>query len=55
MDFLCVTLGTLCASLLENLFSGKEMKVKREVEKVVRSGDGVIQAAKGAITAGQNV
>ena len=37
-------LGTLCASLLENILADKE--VKRGVDGVIRTGEGVIKAGQ---------
>ena len=42
--FLSMLLGTLCASLLGNLLTGKG--INRADEGIVRAGDGVIRAGE---------
>ena len=47
-------LGTLVASLLENLLSGKDMKENGQVREAIREGDRVIQAGDEKIRVGQD-
>ena len=52
--FLAMLLGKLCASLLENLLTGKGVKAKMLGRRVMRAGEGTIRAVEGSIRAGQN-
>ena len=47
-------LGTLGASLLGNLFTGKGVKAKIPGRRVIRPGEGTIRAGEGTIRASQN-
>ena len=52
--FPSMLLGTLVASFLENLLSGKDMKENGQVREVIREGDRVIQAGDEKIRVGQD-
>ena len=47
-------LGTLVASLLENLLSGKDMKENGQGREAIKEGDRVIQAGDEKIRVGQD-
>ena len=52
--FFSMLIGTLSASLLGNLLSGKGAKSKRWGHRVIRAGDGVIQAVNDLVRVGQD-
>ena len=47
-------LGTLGATLLGNLSTGKRVKAKIPGKEVMKAGEGTIRAGKGTIRTGQN-
>ena len=47
-------LGTLVASLLENLLSGKDVKENGQGREAIKEGDRVIQAGDEKIRVGQH-
>ena len=52
--FLSMLLGTLGASLLGNLLTGKGVKAKTPRRGLIRTGDGTVRASEGTIRAGKN-
>ena len=47
-------LGTLCASLLENLLTGKGVIATSQGQGTIRAGEGTFKAGEGTVRAGQD-